>query len=458
MKLLLIIPVLLLFQSCRTSYDLQITHAKVFDTKKGIVLDNRNIIINADTIVAVVNGNELVKARRTLDALDKLVTPGIIDAHIHPMHFYGDYDAAPKYLADDSLEFFRKEFSDKYLPYGVTAVMIMGQPETWLKPILEWSAHPISHYTNIYTTGGALISKEERKPYIGHISVESPRAARQKVMNYYKMGIRHIKLYWRLRKPEFLAAFKTADSLGMQVYGHIDNGIMQMDTTTEIGLKNYEHIFTVMHSIAFSQQDEKIFLGWMDTDYGKGKWDSLSFIEANMSEARFIVDNKLAALDSLIDRLAKENASFSTTIHLFAEKFGLSYFSNPGNSPDPGVSEVRRQRNADNFKALMLIAKKVYDKGIKLRIGTDCPNGGKAALSEQLLLFEYGFSIPSIIQISTINGAAALGMENTYGAIEKGKKADLIIYDKSPFDNYKNFLSSRTIIKDGKVFTNTLSR
>ena len=68
------------------------------------------------------------------------------------------------------------------------------------------------------------------------------------------------------------------------------------------------------------------------------------------------------------------------------------------------------------------MAKKRYDKGIIIRIGTDCANGGKAALSEQLLLYEYGFSVPSIIQISTINGAMALGMEKKYGRLKRVKR------------------------------------
>ena len=99
-------------------------------------------------------------------------------------------------------------------------------------------------------------------------------------------------------------------------------------------------------------------------------------------------------------------------------------------------------------------AKQLFDKGIKLRIGTDCPNGGKALISEQQLLFETGFSVPAILQISTINGAISLGLDNKYGSIEKRKKADLLIWDKSPFDNYKNFLADKTIIKDGVVFKN----
>ncbi len=452
MRILLFFLCCLLFQSCKTTYDLVIKNAKVFDTKQGVTLDNKTILINADTIVNVVNNNKSLKGRKVIDAKNKLITPGIIDAHIHPTHFFGDYDAAPKYLAEDSLEFLRKKFSDNYLPFGITAVMIMGQPETWLKPILNWSANPSPNYTDIYTVGGAFISKEDRKPYICHIMVDSPLAAKQKVIDYYKMGIRHIKLYWRLRSPEFAAAFKTADSLGMKVYGHIDNGIMSMDTTLIIGLRNYEHLFTIVRNVSFDETDGRNYEIWMNDFYGKNNWDSsLSFFEQVMNETRFIVEKKLVALDSLIDNLAKNNVTFSTTIHLLAEKFGLTYFSNPNNKPVSNWSKKQIQRNADNFKVFMLLVKKVNYKGIKIRIGTDCPNGGKAALSEQVLLAQYGFSISSIIQISTINGATALGMENKYGSIEKGKKADLIIYDNDPFDNYKNFLSSKTIIKDGMI-------
>jgi imidazolonepropionase-like amidohydrolase len=102
---------------------------------------------------------------------------------------------------------------------------------------------------------------------------------------------------------------------------------------------------------------------------------------------------------------------------------------------------------------MMGYVKQLFDKGIILRIGTDWPSGGKAFISEQLLLAEYGFTIRDILQISTINGARSLGLER-YGAIEKGKKADLLIWEQSPFDDYKNFRAGKTIIKDGIVFLN----
>jgi len=90
---------------------------------------------------------------------------------MHLTDVFGDYAAAPKYLAEDSLNYYRKKLTDVYLSYGVTAAMIMGQPENWLKPVLNWRDHPSPDHLDIYTVGGALISKESRTPYINHITV-----------------------------------------------------------------------------------------------------------------------------------------------------------------------------------------------------------------------------------------------------------------------------------------------
>ena len=240
-------------------FDLIIKNAKVFESRTGTLLLNQTILIKDGVIAKVTSSQKNYAATKTIDAGGKLVTPGFIDTHIHPTDVYRNYGALPEYFSKDSLVVYRKRLSDTYLPYGVTCAMIMGQSEKWLPPVLSWYADPQPDFLDIYTVGGALISNEGRKPYINHVIVDSPLAAKQKVIEYYKLGIRHIKLYWKLRRPEFEAAFRTADSLGMKVYGHIDQDIMYIDSTLAIGLRNYEHVLTLANSVLHLKNDGKDF-------------------------------------------------------------------------------------------------------------------------------------------------------------------------------------------------------
>jgi imidazolonepropionase-like amidohydrolase len=71
-----------------------------------------------------------------------------------------------------------------------------------------------------------------------------------------------------------------------------------------------------------------------------------------------------------------------------------------------------------------------------------------------LLLYESGFSVREFLQIATINGARALDLGDRYGSLEQGKKADLVLFDQNPFEDYTNILSEKTVIKDGVIFSN----
>lgn len=429
-------------------FDLVIKNAKVFDSKKGTLSSNRTILIKDGIIVKVTDRKKNYSAAKTIDASGKLVTPGLVDTHIHPTDVYRTYGKLPEYLPKDSLTVYRKRLSDTFLPYGVTSAMIMGHSEKWLQPILEWHSNPQPNYLDISTVGGALVSNEGRKPYINHVIVDSPLAARQKVLKYQKLGLKHIKLYWKLRRPEFEAAFKTADSLKMKVYGHIDQNVMYIDTTMDIGLRNYEHILTLVNSVWRVQSDDKDFKLEMQKYYAPGAASANRQLE-RLEMFRYIHDKKPEMMNALIDKLSKNNTTFSTSIHLMGEPFGLTYFTTKA---DNSLSPEQLARCRENFKIFMGYVRQSFDKGIQLRIGTDWPSGGKVFLSELMLLSEYGFTIPEILQIATLNGAMALGQENHYGSIEKGKKANLLIWNKSPFDDYKNFLSDKIIIKDGVVF------
>lgn len=447
--------------SCNSTkkYDVAMVDVQLFNSKTKVVEKHKTVLIQDDTIAAIIDANEKTNAIKVIEGKNRLLTPGFIDTHIHFTDVYGDYKEAPEYLPKDSLNEYRQQLAETYLAYGTTTIRVAGQPEKWIEPTLGWQNTPSPQFPDVYISGGALISNEDRNPYINHTEVKSPEAAAEKVQEYYDLGIRHIKLYWRLRYPELKAALDKANALGMTVCGHIDQNVAKIDSTLDLGLTHYEHAFAPIMSVMDYNENWPEYLEYIATKTTVDQ--SLSDFFVFILEVFAFVNQHpqlKPKLNALIDKMAKNNATICSTTHLFAEKAELSYFSSKSYANDstlfPQKSDFERYKSS--FKILMKVTKQMHDAGVKLNIGTDCKEGGKAALSEMMLFYEAGFSIEDILQIATLNGAIAIDLDDKYGSIELGKKANLVLFEKNPFDDYKNFLSKKTILKDGKLYQNEI--
>ena len=436
--------------SCTTSkfYDLIIKNAKIIDVKSGVILPNKTIIIENGLIKDITTDIANRKAKEVLDAEGKLLSPGLIDTHIHPTDVFGDYAEAPKFLPTDSLTFLRKKLSEQYLLYGTTTVMTMGQPENWLKPLLNWQLNTSNENVDFYVAGGALISKDNRTPYIAHTELTSSEIARNKILEYHQLGIKHIKLYFRLKEPEFSTIYKLADSLKIKMYGHIGDfsqEYLTMNETLKIGLINYEHFATIPNSIITSDNDWNLLNKQFTENYGELNTEArmLAFF---LEQFRFISEHKQNEMQTFINYLATKKVTFSTTIHRIYEQIASTTYWKPR---DKTATPKQQERSKENFGIMMKYAKQMHDKGIEIRLGSDMQNGGKVNISELIILSKYGFNASEIFKIATYNGAKALGIEGEVGSIEIGKKANLIIWDKNPFEDCKNFGEKITVFKNG---------
>ncbi|MDW3652095.1 MAG: amidohydrolase family protein [Bacteroidia bacterium] len=443
-------------------HDLAIVGVNVFDTQTKEIQKGKTILINGDEITAIVDVSAKVNAKQTIDGKGRLVVPGFIDTHAHLNLIFenqNEFTAWP--IVKDSLIPYRNKLRDNYLAYGTTTITGMGQPESWMSTSLNWQKNPSPTHPNLFIAGGAMISDESRQTYMNHTEVMGPDSGREKVRKYAEMGLRHIKLYWRLQKRDMKAIVKEAHKEGLIPFGHIDNNIVTIQNAMDLGVKNFEHFFTLAVSALKDDNAWKV----VNEKYDIPRIQSTDEFAAAMSFFfGYVKDNpeSHAKMVELLDRMAEEGASISTTIHILAATAGkTSFFSSFEHFPKrdephlPAFSSKLKSQIEPAFESLMYYLKMAHDKGVKIRIGTDCRYGGKALLSELILMKGAGFSTEDILQIACYNGYESMQLTDQYGSIEAGKKADLLIFEKDPFSDPMNFLSKKTIIKGGQIFENS---
>jgi len=457
--ILAVMATLMLNCSSQPHYDLAITNVKLFDSKFKTVTNNTTILINADTIAGIINVSGSYRAKKTIEGNNRLMTPGFIDTHIHLIGNYGiDADAPSAYMEDDGLKMIRDMTAHHYLKYGVTTIIDMAQPETWIDTTLDWQKNPEPHYPNLYINGGSIVSDEDRQQPAHHIEVMNPEDARKKVRDYAAKGIKYMKLYRKLRKPDYEAMVDEAKKQGIIINSHVDNNVVTIGEAMDFGVSNFEHFFTLTPSI-------------LNYDEHWPKMNAMYNIKMNSSIDEFAAQMVFffgyikanpefeTALYGLFDKMAAEGASLSSALNVLASSAGQSDFFTSfeyfpiRNTPMVSYSQTQQKQLDAAYITMLKYLKMAHKKGVKLRIGTDCRFGGRAFLSELILLSDAGFPMEDVLQIATLNGYESMNLDTDYGTIEVGKRADLLLFEKDPFENAQHVLSEKTIIKDGQLFS-----
>ncbi len=108
-------------------------------------------------------------------------------------------------------------------------------------------------------------------------------------------------------------------------------------------------------------------------------------------------------------------------------------------------SKSKFELNNKTFKT----PKVLFDAGVKIAIMTDSPVIPLEYLAMcAALSFKSGLEEMEALKCITINAAEILGVSDRIGSLEVGKDADLVIWDRHPFDLQANV--EKTII-DGKI-------
>ena len=372
-------------------------------------IKNCNIDIENDIIIDIGENNN--NGDHMIDCNQKLVTPGFVDAHTHPVFKNGREKEFIQRISGKSYEEISAEGG------GINS-SIIGVRESTEIEILDHVKKRMDEFLSMGTT------TIEAKTGYG-LDIESELKSLRvldHVHNNHKIDI----------FPTFLGAHSIPDEFNGDSNAYVDLLCNEMiPAVSEQGIAKFCDVFC--EEGYFDLKESRKILKTAI------KYDLVPRIHAdefsNIGGSKLASEVKAISADHLMEISDEdiELLSNSDTIAILLP--GTTFF-------------LGKEKYAP--------ARKLIDRGAHIAIASDFNPGSCHIKSMPFIIglscIYLGLSIEEALKAATWSGACAINEEERIGSIEVGKKADLIIWDLDTIEQIPYNITStpiRNVIKDG---------
>ena len=372
-------------------------------------IKNCNIDIENDIIIDI--GENKNNGDHMIDCNQKLVTPGFVDAHTHPVFKNGREKEFIQRISGKSYEEIAAEGG------GINS-SIIGVRESTEIEILDHVKKRMDEFLSMGTT------TIEAKTGYGLDTESELKSLRvlDHVHNNHKIDI----------FPTFLGAHSIPDEFNGDSNAYVDLLCNEMiPAVSEQGIAKFCDVFC--EEGYFDLKESRKILKTAI------KYDLVPRIHAdefsNIGGSKLASEVKAISADHLMEISDEdiELLSNSDTIAILLP--GTTFF-------------LGKEKYAP--------ARKLIDRGVHIAIASDFNPGSCHIKSMPFIIglscIYLGLSIEEALKAATWSGACAINEEERIGSIEVGKKADLIIWDLDTIEQIPYNITStpiRNVIKDG---------
>lgn len=266
--------------------------------------------------------------------------------------------------------------------------------------------------------------------------VRNPQEARQQVLKAKAGGFDCIKVYNRLKRPEFEAIVETAREQGIPVMGHVpfDVGI---DGALAARMTTIEHLNAYVENFAGHYRiPPESWQAYVRKTAEAGIYNCPTLViwdqhPPYQNYDKVVADPRYARLPGYLQL--------------------LWYFSVPELFNVPFADKVAYPQALLSLSKPMV--KALYEGGAPLLIGTDAnlpmTYPGSSALREMELFAESGIPNAAILEAATLNAAKVLKKEQQTGSLRVGKRAQLVVLRENPLADIRAVNSTVGVLAQG---------
>lgn len=438
--------------AARLDADVLIRHATVVDVEHARTLPGQAVAIRGGDIVAVGADATLAgqwRARRTLDARDRYLIPGLWDMHVH-------FGGGPALVEEN------KALLPLYVAHGITSVRdasgdLPGQVLAWRAQIADGQLFG----PQLFTSGAKI---EGIAPvWKGTLEAGDEAGVDAALDREQRDRVDFVKITDSTLKPElFLYAVSEASKRGLRTSGHIPMALT-VGQAIDAGLSSIEHLD---YAFQAGVPDE----ARIAADFAAGRID-----RAEASRRLHEGFDRATAL-AAYRRFAERGVAVTPTLdgsrilsfldsEAHADDPYLAYIG-PGlrktyawrveraASATPEQVQARHARHARVAAVLPLL----QEAGVRIMAGTDAGflnsyNYPGIGLHNELALYvRHGLTPAQALATATRNGPAWFGRLDRYGTIAAGKAADLVLLERNPLQDITATSSIDTVVLRGTVY------
>ena len=399
-----------------SSYDLIIENSTIVDTQNAVLIPDQSIFIRQGLIDKITPGkiDDRIRADTIIDGTDKYIVPGFWDMHVHTCW---------------------KNGSDKttlplFLQYGITGVRDMGGRLDVLNTFKERAQNQPQAYPHLFGSGPIIDGQYPVHPDFSiPMTTENFKPILDSLRNQH---VDFFKVYSLLPRSVLDSIANYSRQHNIHFSGHISEYIKPIDAV-ELGYKSFEHLNKLEPLMDDSLALKQFILKAKENE----NWLCPTLM---IYQRRFEMD---------------QGQFFNHSLHRELDSDLKLEWDNVRKSYSAKSAEAIQQ-SEDKFARQKELVKIFYDSGIPLLIGTDFAGmpfiyPGYSFHEAMQLMQEIGIPPFEILKIATWNPAKFFGITDSYGTVEPGKVADLIMLDASPIENIENTLEINVVIKSGII-------
>lgn len=431
-----------------------LVHANVVNVITGKIDPDQTILIDSGRVKATGPFKKIKIAATDYNIVDvsgKFLMPGMIDAHIHFFQSGGLYtrpdglNLGAVYPYEKDQLWIKNNLSSlmaRYLACGITTVVDVGGPFSNFdirKKLLDDSKSPDAWVTGPLISTYQPPNLDKKDPPI--IKVTTPEEARELVRKQVPFKPDFIKIWYIVfpnqsaesTLPIVKAAIDESHAHGLKVAVHATE-----HQTAKLAVQNGADI--LVHSVDDKELDGELLalLKTKQTVYIPTLLVAQNYDRVFTQQFNYTTYD-LAFSDPFM------LGSVMDLQHIEKSKLPLDYKKMRARFPIPS--------KLDTMVALNL--KSLQRQGGLIVAGTDAGNIGTQHASsffdELLAMQQAGLSNWEIIRSATINAAKGFGKSKDYGSIEKGKIADILVFEKDPTSDLTVLTGLKELYRRGQL-------